>query len=176
MPLDGTDLFENPTLAKLGRVERLLATKQHWCKGRLRDANGRRCLIEAMTAVDGRQELTRPIFRAVREISGRRYWRIESFNDDPRTTHQDVLRVLRRARENIIIGTAASREPQPWRSKWVEALSILLPGSPPATGAALCPISEQERRATGGSDAGRSAPGGDYLRPPAIRETSDAPW
>ncbi|HEY3909832.1 MAG TPA: hypothetical protein VGM07_08075 [Stellaceae bacterium] len=175
MPLDGTDLFENRALAKLNQMERLLATEQHWCKGRLRDANGRRCMIEAITAVDGRQELMRPIIRAAREVSGKRYWRIESFNDDPRTTHRDVLRVLQRARESIVDSIAASRAPQPWRQKLVEALRMFGPGDQPAANQALCPAKVEDRYSARASHAvgyGRHPRSGSR----AIRETSDASW
>ena len=48
MPFDGIDTFEPHPLAKLGAVERLLATEQQWCKGRLRDAHGRHCLVGAI--------------------------------------------------------------------------------------------------------------------------------
>ncbi|MGH7116598.1 MAG: DUF6197 family protein [Stellaceae bacterium] len=173
MPLDGIDLFENRSLAKLNRVERLLATEQHWCKGRLRDADGRRCLIEAITAVDGRQELTRPIIRAAREVGGKHYWRIESFNDDPRTTHRDVLRVLQRARESIVASIAAAQEPPPWRQKLIEAVRIFGPGDQPATTQALCPIKVEDRYSAPGSSPigyGRYPRSGS----PAVRETSDA--
>ncbi|MGH7047236.1 MAG: DUF6197 family protein [Stellaceae bacterium] len=130
MPLDGTELFEDPSLAKLNQVERLLATERHWCKGRLRDADGRRCLVDAITTVGGRLELTRPILRAVKEVSGRRYWRIETFNDDPLTTHRDVLRVLHRTREDILEGIAASACRRPWQRKLVLALGGFLAGDP----------------------------------------------
>ena len=104
MPLDGTELgvLKNHPLAKLGEVERLLINEQRWCKGRLRDQDGRYCLAGAMQAVEARQILEPIILRAAREVGGKRYWRIESFNDNRRTTHADVLRVLRRARQNII--------------------------------------------------------------------------
>ena len=51
MPFDGIDTFEPHPLAKLGAVERLLATEQQWCKGRLRDAHGRHCLVGAIEAI-----------------------------------------------------------------------------------------------------------------------------
>jgi hypothetical protein len=122
MPFDGTDLFENHPVAKLGAVERLLATEQQWCKGRLRDAYGRHCLVGAIEAVGARQLLQRPILHAAREVSGRRYWRIEFFNDDPRTTHADVLQVLRRAREKMIAGMSGECDQQPWYRRWVRAV------------------------------------------------------
>jgi hypothetical protein len=137
MPFDGTDLYDNHPIAKLGAVERLLATEQQWCKGRLRDAYGRRCLVGAIEAVGARQMLQRTILHAAREVSGRRYWRIEFFNDDPRTTHADVLEVLRRARENIVAGMISECDPQPWHRRWMQTLRELY--SPPAsdTGSAL---------------------------------------
>ena len=118
MPFDGIETIEAHPLAKLGAVERLLATEQQWCKGRLRDAHGRHCLVGAIEAVDGRQLLQKVILHAAREVSGKRYWRIEFFNDDPRTTHADVLAVLRHAREDIIAGMICKS--QPWHRKWLE--------------------------------------------------------
>src|ERR1700758_1724375 len=122
MPFDGIDTFETHPLVKLGAVERLLATEQQWCKGRLRDAHGRHCLVGAIEAVDGRQMLQRVILQAAREVSGKRYWRIEFFNDDPRTTHSDVLQVLRRTRENMIAGMIGSYDRQPRHRRWIRAL------------------------------------------------------
>ena len=81
MPFDGIDTFEPHPLAKLGAVERLLATEQQWCKGRLRDAHGRHCLVGAIEAVDGRQMLQRVVMQAAREVSGKRYWRIENHRE-----------------------------------------------------------------------------------------------
>jgi hypothetical protein len=120
MPFDGIERADIHPLAKLGAVERLLSTEQQWCKGRLRDAHGRHCLVGAIEAVDGRQVLQRIILQAAREVSGKRYWRIEFFNDDPRTTHADILEVLRHARENIIAGMVC--EALPRRRRWLRSL------------------------------------------------------
>lgn len=131
MPLDGTEfafLGDHP-LAKLGAVERLLASERQWCKGRMRDRDGRHCLVGAMQAVDARQLLEPIILRAAREVSGRHYWRVESFNDNPRTTHSDVLRVLRRARENIITGMIGGA-PRPWFVRWTKTLRGMWSRSP----------------------------------------------
>jgi hypothetical protein len=119
MPLDGMELgaFGNSPLARLGAVERLLKNEQQWCKGRLRDKDGRFCLAGAMQAVEARQLLDSIILRAIREVGGKRYWRIESFNDHPSTTHADVLRVLRRARENVMAGMIEGN-PRPWHERW----------------------------------------------------------
>jgi hypothetical protein len=125
MPFDGIDAFDNHPIAKLGAVERMLATEQQWCKGRLRDAHGRHCLVGAIEAVGGRQVLQKPILQAAREVSGKRYWRIEFFNDDPRTTHSDVLQVLRRTRENMIAGMIGSYDRQPRHRRWIHALRVL---------------------------------------------------
>lgn len=67
MPFDGCHLtiVENPSLVKLGEVERLLATKQQWCKGSLRDSDGRHCLVGAMKAAEARQILEPVMLQAV---------------------------------------------------------------------------------------------------------------
>jgi hypothetical protein len=125
MPFDGIDGFGDHPIVKLGAVERLLATEQQWCKGRLRDAHGRHCLVGAIEAVGGRQVLQKPILQAAREISGKRYWRIEFFNDDPRTTHADVLQVLRHTRETMIAGLIGEGNRQPRHRRWAHGLRSL---------------------------------------------------
>jgi hypothetical protein len=125
MPLDSLDFPQNHLLAKLGRVERLLATERQWCKGKLRDGDGRHCLVGAIEAADAWPEVGRVILRAAREVSGKRFWRIESFNDDPRTKHADILAALRRARQNIIADMEKEYELKPWRSEWVQVLRNL---------------------------------------------------
>jgi hypothetical protein len=130
MPFDGTDPFDTHPLGKLGAVERLLATEQQWCKGRLRDAHGRHCLVGAIEAVGGRQVLQKVVLQAAREVSGKRYWRIEFFNDDPRTTHADVLQVLHRARENLIAGMIGDHDRQPRYRRWMRAIRTLLSPQP----------------------------------------------
>lgn len=130
MPLDSIEFAQDPLLAKLGHIERLLATEQQWCKGRLRDGEGRHCLVGAIEAADAWQEMPRIILRAAREVSGKRYWRIEAFNDHPLTTHRDVLLVLRRAREDILAQMAARYQShQPCYRKWAQSLGTALFGS-----------------------------------------------
>jgi hypothetical protein len=157
MPFDGIDNFDNHPIAKLGAVERMLATEQQWCKGRLRDAHGRHCLVGAIEAVGGRQVLQKPILQAAREVSGKRYWRIEFFNDDPRTTHGDVLQVLRRTRENMIAGMIGSYERQPRHRRWIHALRALC--SPGNFGAEAISLESTARFSLGEPMAWRSEPG-----------------
>jgi hypothetical protein len=123
MPLDGTGLhiLGDPRLDKLAQIERLLIDERRWCKRRLRDEYGRYCLVGAMQAVEARQSLEPIILRAARQVGGRRYWRVESFNDRPHTTHADVLRVLQRARENILAGMIGG-SPRPRYARWAQAL------------------------------------------------------
>src|SRR5215831_21150577 len=73
MPLDCLEFVENPLLEKLGKVERLLATEQQWCKGKLRDVDGRRRLVGVIEAADAQHQLPRLILRATREVTGKRY-------------------------------------------------------------------------------------------------------
>lgn len=139
MPLDSLEFTQPPLLSKLGRVERLLATEQQWCKGRLRDSDGRHCLVGAIEAADGWKEIAPIVLRAAREVSGKRYWRIESFNDDPRTTHVQVLAVLRVARQKIIASMAENCDREPWHSRWTRAVRRLrsAPAKTPALPAEL---------------------------------------
>jgi hypothetical protein len=131
MPLDGTEfaLLEDHPLAKLSAVERLLATRQQWCQGKMRDEEGRHCLVGAMEAANARLTLEPIVLRAAREVGGKRYWRIEFFNDDPRTTHADVLRVLRRARDNIIHSMIDGDRRRSWRQTLTEAWRAVRAGS-----------------------------------------------
>jgi hypothetical protein len=131
MPLDGTEfaLLEDHPLAKLAAVERLIATRQQWCQGKMRDEKGRHCLVGAMEAAQARHLLEPIILRAAREIGGKRYWRVEFFNDDPRTTHADVLRVLRRARDNVIYNMIEGDQRRSWRQMVSEAWRAARAGS-----------------------------------------------
>jgi hypothetical protein len=154
MPLDGTE-FEavgDNRLAKLGEVERLLINEHQWCKGRLRDKDGRFCLAGAMQAVGARRLLDPIILRAAREVGGKRYGRIESFNDNPYTTHEDVLRVLQRARQNIIAGMIEGN-PGPWYQRWARALRILCSARKSAISAALRPAMRKSLPAADASAA-----------------------
>ena len=139
MPFDGTDLgfFENHPLTKLGAVERLLATKQLWCKHQLRDRDGRYCLVGAMEAVKAREMLEPIILRAAREVGGRHYWRIEFFNDDSGTSHADILRVLSLARENIIANIIKGYQRRSRRQRLAQAVRALCSGSAGEAYAAL---------------------------------------
>ena len=136
MPLDSLEFPQNPLLAKLSQVERLLAREQQWCKGRLRDSDGRHCLVGAIEAAAAWPEIAPIVLRAAREVSGKRYWRIESFNDAPRTTHDDVLRVLRRARHNIIADMDDDGSSRVWHRRWLQALRGRYYRAQPGNGAA----------------------------------------
>ena len=154
MPLDGTEFgsSESNLLSKLGAVERLLISEQQWCKGRLRDKDGRLCPAGAMQAVEAPQLLNSIILRAAKDVSGKRYWRIESFNDKPDTTHEDVLRVLRRARENIIAGIVEG-DPGSRFERWAHALRNFCSGRQSAISAALQPTAHRSQPAVHGSTA-----------------------
>src|SRR5690242_14795942 len=159
MPFDGLDAFDNHPIAKLGAVERMLATEQQWCKGRLRDAHGRHCLVGAIEAVGARLVLQKPILQAAREVSGKRYWRIEFFNDDPRTTHADVLQVLRRTRENMIAGMIGEYDRRPRHRRWIGSLRALC--SRRAHDAVNDPLSESIGRELFNAPVGAGDPGSD---------------
>lgn len=103
MPLDDVGFSDRiGPLEKIERVIELLAREEWWCKGELVTPDGRRSMMGAVKEVEGAAVLPRPILAAIRQVTGRRFARIQLFNDDRATTHPLVLEVLLRARENII--------------------------------------------------------------------------
>ena len=114
MPFDGTG-YEGrvEALEKMDKVIDFLSDQQHWCRKQLQTLDGRRCILGAMNAADATHVLKAPILRAIKRVTGRDYPRIEMFNDHPLTTHALVVRVLHRARENVLddlAGRLAARE------------------------------------------------------------------
>ena len=77
----------------------LLGTPDKWCKGALRSHDGRYCIRGAVRAVDAADALEPSILEAIGQVAGKRFRRIESFNDHPNTSHEQVLAVLHRARD-----------------------------------------------------------------------------
>ena len=109
MPFDGVEFVSNPSLQKIDAVIDLLATPDKWCKGALRSHDGRYCIRGAVRAVDAADQLEPAILRAIGEVAGRRFRRIESFNDHPNTSHEQVVAMLSRARDNLTTGGLANR-------------------------------------------------------------------
>lgn len=107
MPFDGVGFASHETLQKIDAVIDLLATPDKWCKGALRSHDGRYCIRGAVRAVDAADVLEPTILQAIGEVAGKRFRRIESFNDHPNTSHEQVIAVLSRARDNIISGRLA---------------------------------------------------------------------
>lgn len=106
MPFDGVELIAADPLHKIDAVIDLLATPERWCKGALKSHDGRHCIRGAVRAVDGVEVLEPAILRAIGEVAGTRFRRIESFNDHPNTGHEQVLAVLDRARLYVRLGRA----------------------------------------------------------------------
>ncbi|HTV87607.1 MAG TPA: hypothetical protein VME41_01200 [Stellaceae bacterium] len=104
MPFDGVGFVSNDPLYKIDAVIDLLATPDKWCKGALRSHDGRYCIRGAVRAVDAADVLEPTILQAIGEVAGKRFRRIESFNDHPNTSHEQVIAVLSRARERINAG------------------------------------------------------------------------
>jgi hypothetical protein len=124
MPFDGVGFITHESLDKLDAVIDLIGTPDRWCKGALRSHDGRYCIRGAVRAVNGAELLEPAILQAVVEVAGRRFRRIEAFNDHPNTSHDQIVAVLHRARDNIIAGkpagsTARLRETTAsWLSAW----------------------------------------------------------
>ena len=127
MPFDGAGFGYNESLHKLDTVIDLLETPDRWCKGALRSHDGRYCLRGAIRAVNGSDVLEPAILQAIGQVAGRRFRRIEAFNDHPNTTHDQVVSVLARARGNLgsnregrsSMGLASRlRQPALWLRAW----------------------------------------------------------
>lgn len=98
-------------LDKIGRVIGLLAAKERWCKRALKTDDGRMCILGAVREADAELLLYAPILRAIREVTGHAYRRIEHFNDSWIATHPIVLDVLERARQQLQVGLVALQTP-----------------------------------------------------------------
>jgi len=120
MPFDGVGLGLDDRVGKIDRVIDLLGTPDRWCKGTLKTHDGRRCIRGAIMAVDGVGTLQPVVLRAINEVTGRHYRRIESFNDHPDTDHVQVMEVLTRARDDLIVGrlTALRNKPATAPAGW----------------------------------------------------------
>ena len=116
MPFDGLGFVADESVRKLDAVINLLGTPDRWCKGALRSHDGRYCIRGAIRAVNGAELLEPAILQAIGQVAGRRFRRIEAFNDHPNTSHDQVVAVLARARHNIDIASSpgtATRLHQP---------------------------------------------------------------
>lgn len=105
MPFDGlANERQQYLLNKLDAVSDLLSSEQQWCKRRLRTSDGGRCLLAALIDANAQWVLYRPIVLAAREVTGRTYHRVESFDDDLSTSFAEVQSVLAQVRVMLIAG------------------------------------------------------------------------
>src|SRR5437764_11388456 len=120
MPFDGVGFVVDESAEKLDAVIDLLGTPDRWCKGALRSHDGRYCIRGAIRAVNGAELLEPAILQAVGQVAGRSFRRIEAFNDHPNTSHDQVVAVLSRARNNL----GDSRSTGATSRLWQPALSL----------------------------------------------------
>ena len=131
MPFDGTGFVTDAPVQKLDAVIDLLGSADRWCKGALRSHDGRYCIRGAVRAVSGSDLLEPAILQAITQVAGRRYRRIEAFNDHPNTTHDHVVTVLARTRCNLESGppfsvaSGLSRHAASLRASWQHAVDWL---------------------------------------------------
>jgi hypothetical protein len=102
MPFDGIRAPEFLAAEKIDEVIGLIGREDRWCKGSMTTFDGRRCLVAAMQAVDAQTMLEPIVLRAIKDVTGKQYRRIERFNDHRSTTHPLVIRVLGRARDILL--------------------------------------------------------------------------
>lgn len=125
MPFDGVGFAIEDPVSKIDQVIDLLATPDQWCKANLKTPDGRYCIRGAMRAVEGAEFLKPIVLQAIREVTGKRYLRIESFNDHPYTEHAQVLRVLMRARQLAVSRWTRDKTPATERAGWSALLQAL---------------------------------------------------
>lgn len=105
MPFDALpDHRQTYLLQKLATVSDMLSVERKWCKDRLHGPDGSRCLVAALYDARARLVLYRPMLRAVREVTGIRYYRLNHFNDAAGTNFDTVQAVLDKARLDIALG------------------------------------------------------------------------
>jgi hypothetical protein len=87
MPFDGVGFAVGDRVSKIDQVIDLLATPDRWCKGHFKKPDGSYCIRGAMMAVGADESLKPIVLQAIRDVTRRRYLRIESFNDHPYTDY-----------------------------------------------------------------------------------------
>src|SRR5215813_14355561 len=102
MPFDGVGFAFQDRVSKIDQVIDLLATPDKWCQGSYKTPDGRYCIRGAIVTVEGANNLRPIVLQAIREVTGKHYFRIESFNDHADTNHAQVVQVLMRARADLI--------------------------------------------------------------------------
>lgn len=104
MPFDSLT-FVSPDLAKIDAAIALIDAPEKWCKKALETGDGRRrCIMGALYSAEA-TSLAPRVRAAIKAETGVDWGRrIEKFNDRRNTTHADVMRVMRRARADLIAG------------------------------------------------------------------------
>jgi hypothetical protein len=102
MPFDGIGSISEERLRKIDAVSNLLASPDRWYKGALTSHDGRHCIRGAILAVGASGLLEPAVLQAINDVTGKRFRRIEAFNDHPDTEHGQVVAVLARTRESIV--------------------------------------------------------------------------
>lgn len=123
MPFDVVGFATDDRVSKIDQVIDLLATPDKWCKAQFKGPDGSYCIRGAMMAVQAEEYLKPIVLRAIHDVTGQRYWRIESFNDHPNTQYAEVRRVLTRARQLLVNGWTPEMEPPP--AGWTALMQAL---------------------------------------------------
>ena len=130
MPFDGAGFIGSDRLSRIEAVIQLIGTPDRWCKGRRRTHDGRFCIYGVLVEANA-LNLSSAILHAAHEVTGERYCCVEAFNDNINTTHPLVVRVLARARDDLI-GQPATIMPRPlnWRVRLQELVQSFAAKSP----------------------------------------------
>lgn len=127
MPFDGAEKEFDERLRvltqiadEIERVATLLEREDQWCKGTLSTPDGRHCILGAMSAVKAGRVVELVLLNAIKDVTGRRFSRIDAFNDAASTSHAHVLAVLKRAEDNVRRGVPLGVPKD--RTSWSTAL------------------------------------------------------
>ena len=127
MPFDGSEYPISKALEKMDRVITLLSKPDRWCKGTERTADGRHCIVGALRAYEAQRLLQPAIMQAIAEVTGR-HSAVQEFNDRLSTSHDLIVEVLHRARDNIATGRQAlPAERRRRAAKWKVLMGLSTP-------------------------------------------------
>jgi hypothetical protein len=101
MPFDVAGFGVDDRVLQIDNVIQLIGAPDKWVKGKRRTGAGRFCVTGALVELNA-ANLRPVIMDAMNKVTRRRYGSVEAFNDDVETSHSMLIRVLQRARGDLI--------------------------------------------------------------------------
>lgn len=114
MPFDVSPGHTPALLEAMDRTIALLRDEARWGRREETSADGRFCLIGALKAAGGGEQLFAVVLSAARRITRFPYPRLDLFNDDLVTSHRHIMAVLQAARQEIRVRLEEPHEKFHW--------------------------------------------------------------